>query len=84
MRRSDSAMDTTKLPSVHTKGGTDNPPNALDICVLGVCTGNGLNELDFALLRYHQDAPDAQLRVDLIKVRMTGSISSTYADAFTV
>jgi hypothetical protein len=41
---------------------------ALDLQVLGVCCGSGLNQLDFALVQYRQASPDAALRLELAKV----------------
>jgi hypothetical protein len=41
---------------------------ALDIRVLGACCGSGLDQLDFALVRYRQASPDAALCLELIQV----------------
>ncbi|KAF1838027.1 hypothetical protein BDW02DRAFT_565538 [Decorospora gaudefroyi] len=41
--------------------------NALDVTVLGVCCGSGLNQLDCALVRYRQAYPDAALCLQLLQ-----------------
>ncbi|KAJ4365683.1 hypothetical protein N0V83_008303 [Neocucurbitaria cava] len=39
----------------------------LDLRVLGVSGGSGLNGLDYALVHYHQNAPTAPLQVELLQ-----------------
>lgn len=43
----------------------------LDLTILGVSSGSGLNGLDYALVRYHQKAPAAPLQVELLQVSLT-------------
>jgi hypothetical protein len=50
------------------QGNRGADPSGLDIRVLGVCTGAGVNELDCALVWYRQDVPSGPLRVELIQV----------------
>ncbi|CAO2656289.1 Nn.00g050920.m01.CDS01 [Neocucurbitaria sp. VM-36] len=40
---------------------------ALDLRVLGIRTGSGLNELDYALVHYRQDTPNVPLQVEVLK-----------------
>jgi hypothetical protein len=47
--------------------------DTLDVRVLGVCSGSGLNQLNFAFVRYRQDSPNAALRLELLRVRATGT-----------
>ena len=42
--------------------------DSLNIVVLGVCVGSGLTEVDCALLRFSQKAPNTTLRVSLLQV----------------
>tara|TARA_R110002003_G_scaffold184_10_gene14457 strand:+ start:20471 stop:20692 length:222 start_codon:yes stop_codon:yes gene_type:complete len=71
MRRTDSAMDTSELSRASIIPHERIVKDALDLRVLSVRSGSGLNELNFALVRYRQDSPDAPLRVELRKVRST-------------
>jgi len=41
--------------------------SALDLRILGVCCGSGLNQLDFALVRYLQASPSATLYLEVIQ-----------------
>ncbi|KAI8939426.1 hypothetical protein NX059_003206 [Plenodomus lindquistii] len=67
MRRADSAMDITDKRSRQSTSGRSNHINTLDIKCLGVCAGSSLNELNYALVQYHQDAPNAPLRMQILK-----------------
>jgi hypothetical protein len=71
MRRTDSAMDTSELSRASIIQHERIVKDALDLRVLSVRSGSGLNALNFALVRYRQDSPDAPLRVELLKVRST-------------
>jgi hypothetical protein len=42
--------------------------NALDVQVLGVYCGGGMNQLDFALVRYNQASPHTALCLELLQV----------------
>jgi hypothetical protein len=46
----------------------------LDLRVLGVCCGSGLNQLNFALVRYRQSSPDATLRLELVQVSAVDTV----------
>lgn len=49
--------------------------SALDLRILGVCCGSGLNELDFALVRYLQASPSATLYLELIQVSAVRTVA---------
>jgi hypothetical protein len=49
--------------------------SALDLRVLGVCCGSGLNQLDFALARYLQASPSATLYLELIQVSAVHTVA---------
>jgi hypothetical protein len=68
MSRTDSAMGTQELSRNHGLGEEHTTRSGLDLYVLGICSGSGLDQLDLALLRYRQDAPNAPLRVELLQV----------------
>jgi hypothetical protein len=76
MHRNDSTMDTSdalvndsdadkKLPIHRSR----RKPN-LDLRVLGVCIGSGLDELDLAFVRYVQDTPHTPLYMEVLQVRV--------------
>jgi hypothetical protein len=67
MRRSDSAMDMD-VPKPSGKGNVKSFKDALDVRVLGVCSGSGLNQLDFALVRYRQASPHTALCLEHLQV----------------
>ncbi|KAF2851094.1 hypothetical protein T440DRAFT_68111 [Plenodomus tracheiphilus IPT5] len=67
MRRADSAMEIADTTRNHARSGRRSLNGALDIKSLGVYTGNGLNELNCALVQYRQDAPNAPLRVQVLE-----------------
>ncbi|KAF2033357.1 hypothetical protein EK21DRAFT_98356 [Setomelanomma holmii] len=67
MRRTDSAMDTSELFRGRIIQHDRIVNDGLDLRVLGVRSGSGLNELNFALVHYHQDSPNTPLRVELLK-----------------
>ena len=72
MRCNDSAMDgVVQYPNRigHTKSVQD----ALDVKVLGVCSGSGLNQLDVALIRYRQASPGAPLCLEILQVCAMGT-----------
>jgi hypothetical protein len=68
MRRTDSAMDTSELSRASIIQHERIVKDGLDLRVLSVRSGSGLNELNFAFVRYRQYSPDAPLRVELLKV----------------
>lgn len=71
MRRNDSATDHGSL-QVHTR---ETMKSALDLRILGVCCGSGLNQLDFALVRYLQASPSATLYLELIQVSVVHTVA---------
>ncbi|KAH8724579.1 Anhydro-N-acetylmuramic acid kinase [Phaeosphaeriaceae sp. PMI808] len=71
MLRTDSALDTSEIPREKETEGAKSTLKYLDLRVLGVCTESGLNKLDFALVHYRQDSPEAPLYVDLLKYNKT-------------
>ena len=42
--------------------------SALNILVLGVCSGTAMDEIDFALCRFTQEIPEAPLYLELVQV----------------
>ncbi|KAI2483309.1 hypothetical protein Ptr902_05626 [Pyrenophora tritici-repentis] len=54
-------------PQSNTKRTRESIRDALDIHVLGVCSGSGLIQLDCALVRYRQASPRAALRLELVQ-----------------
>ncbi|KAH7085367.1 Anhydro-N-acetylmuramic acid kinase [Paraphoma chrysanthemicola] len=67
MRRTDSAMDTSELSREPITQHEQLVKDELDLRVLGVRSGSGLNELNFALVRYRQGSPNTHLCVELLK-----------------
>jgi len=63
-------MDTSELLRKPQTDGDGTVRGSLDLRVLGVRTASGLNQLDFALVRYRQESPTASLCIDLLKVRV--------------
>ncbi|KAG9192336.1 hypothetical protein G6011_11070 [Alternaria panax] len=51
-----------------------NLQGALDLQVLGAYCGSGLNQLDFALVRYRQASPDAALCLEIVQ---SGSVPTS-------
>jgi hypothetical protein len=76
MRRSDSATDVD-VPYLSGKENLRSSRDALDVRVLGVCNGSGLNQLDFALVRYRQASPHTALCLELLKVRAVVTATSS-------
>jgi hypothetical protein len=74
MHRSDSATDCDSLQADMRKTMKD-PNNALDLRVLGVCCGSGLNQLDFALVRYLQASPSDTLYLEFIQVSTVHTVA---------
>ena len=73
MRRTDSAMDTSEPEGASRNEVERTIWDGLDLRVLGVRSGSGLNDLDLALVRYRQDSPNSALCVDLLKVCLFAS-----------
>jgi hypothetical protein len=69
MRRYDSVTDGNGLPTNHTNPGARGFQNALDVKVLGVCSGSGLDQIDCALVQYHQASPNTALCLEVLTVR---------------
>lgn len=67
MRHHELAADYDSL-QINIRGTMKDLQAALDLQVLGVCCGSGLNQLDFALVRYQQASPHATLYLELIQV----------------
>jgi hypothetical protein len=74
MRRSDLATDHDSLRA-QPRETMRNLRSALDLRVLGVCCGSGLNQLDFALARYLQASPSATLYLELIQVSAVHTVA---------
>jgi hypothetical protein len=70
MRRQDSAIDTTELFKRHDRQEAQAAAIGLDVKVLGVRCGSGLNKLDFALVHYRQQTPASPLCMEFLKVRL--------------
>ena len=69
LHRADSVMATKEHSRARRRGKERSAKHALDLKVLGVCSGSGLDKFDHALVHYSQDAPNAPLRVELLQVR---------------
>ncbi|KAF1843861.1 uncharacterized protein K460DRAFT_378909 [Cucurbitaria berberidis CBS 394.84] len=67
LHRIDSATDTSERSRTRRKSSRTSAQHALDLRILGVCGGSGLNELNYALVHYRQDAPNAPLRVEMLQ-----------------
>jgi hypothetical protein len=67
MRRHESAADYDNRQT-DIRETMNSPQAALDLQVLGVCCRSGLNQLDFALVRYRQASPHATLYLECIRV----------------
>jgi hypothetical protein len=72
MHRNDSVTDYDSLNTDMRE--TMSFQSALDLRVLGACCGSGLNQLNFALVRYRQSSPDATLRLELVQVSAVDTI----------
>ena len=59
------------IPHSEDKRYEESRKHALDLKVLGVGSRSGLNELDYALVHYRQDAPHAPLQAELLQVGST-------------
>jgi hypothetical protein len=70
VRRNDSPMDTNVLEAWDSREKRDHR-QPLDLRVLGMRCGSGLNKFDVTLVRYHQDTPDAPLCLELLEVGQT-------------
>jgi len=60
-------MNTVDTGSSHSRRVHRNSQVGLDVNVLGVFTGSGLDEFNCVLVRYHQDAPKAPLRAHILQ-----------------
>jgi hypothetical protein len=40
----------------------------LNLLILGVCSGTAMDDIDFALCRFTQEAPEAALHLELVQV----------------
>ena len=67
-RRRDSAIDAMNTARSQRQANRKNTKDGLDLLVLGVYIGGGLDDLDCALVRYRQVAPNAPLRIEVIEV----------------
>ena len=72
MHRNDSVTDYDSLNTDMRE--TMSFQSALDLRVLGACCGSGLNQLNFALVRYRQSSPDATLRLELVQVSAVDAV----------
>jgi hypothetical protein len=70
MRRTVSIMDTNERSREQRDEDKGKATVGFDFCVLGICCGNGLNQLNFALVRYRPHSPNASLRAKLLKVHL--------------
>jgi hypothetical protein len=74
MRRHESAADYDSR-QINMRGTMKILQTALDLQVLGVCCGSGLNQLDFALVRYRQASPHAALYLELVQVSTIDTVA---------
>ncbi|KAF2129922.1 hypothetical protein P153DRAFT_227279 [Dothidotthia symphoricarpi CBS 119687] len=67
LRRRDSVMSARDVAQSQGTIVDGNTRDALDLKVLGVCSGSGLTKLSLALVRYRRRAHDAPLRIELLQ-----------------
>ena len=59
--------DTSSSPSP----SAEEKPPGLDLIILGITSGTSMDEIDFALCRFTQAAPEGPLCLDIIQVRLS-------------